>query len=376
MPTRESRPLADPFLVIAIDGGGVRGVVSAMLLQDLTRNAGLDLSRINLLAGTSAGSLTALGIAAGVSMDKITETFQSETACRQIFTPYDKATLTRRRGILGALIRFIERLARGKQKGVLGTLNHLLNPRYTGHGLKELLNGIVRPVELRTLGQFVFAPSLCLDTSEGGEPTWRPSAFHNLGLRSNEDGFRGHDKATVIDAVMASSAAPVFFPPHEFGGKLFVDGGTIATNPSALALSAAIGAGIIGEGGTPFARVKVLSLGTGAASTVFPPSADVFPPPFGVLGWMWPAARGSKGDTPAMPLLEALQDAATQAADYQSRTLLPDGNYLRVQLELGEDHVALDDATSLPDLEKRTRELMATDEWHRARAWVAANLRG
>lgn len=77
-----------------------------------------------------------------------------------------------------------------------------------------------------------------------------------------------------------------------------------------------------------------------------------------------------------MPLLEALQDAATQAADYQSRMLVPDGNYLRVQLELGEDHVALDDATSLPDLERRTRALMASDHWRRAREWVAANLRG
>jgi hypothetical protein len=376
MATLPVRPPADPFLVISIDGGGVRGVVTAMLLQDLTRHAGLDLSRINLLAGTSAGSLTAMGLAAGVGIDRITETFRSEAACRQIFTPNDKATMTRRRGLLGVILRWIEWLARGKQKGLLGTVNHLLNPRYTGRGLKDLLDGIVKPIELEELGQWVFAPSLCLDTSEGGEPTWRPSAFHNLGHRSNEDGFAGHERATVIDAVMASSAAPVYFPPHRFGGKHFVDGGTIATNPSALALSAAIGAGLIGDAGTPLARVKVLSLGTGAANTVYPPDAEVFPPPFGVLGWMWPAARGAKKDTPAMPLLEALQDAATQAGDYQSRMLLPRGNYLRVQLELGRDHVALDDATSLPDLERRTRELMESGEWRRAREWVAANLRG
>jgi hypothetical protein len=91
---------------------------------------------------------------------------------------------------------------------------------------------------------------------------------------------------------------------------------------------------------------------------------------------MWPAARGPKAGTPAMPLLDALQDAATQAADYQSRMLLPDGNYLRVQLELHDDHVALDDATVLPDLERKTRALMETGEWSRARDWVAANLRG
>lgn len=369
-------PPRDPFLVVAIDGGGVRGVLPAMLLQDLHRNAGLRVERIDLLAGTSAGSLTAIGLAAGLSIDRITSVFQNEEDCRRIFTPNDRADLTRGRGIVRWLIRLVERLGRGRQKGLLGDLNHLLNPRYTASGFEGLVRSLVEPTPLRDLRQRVFAPTLCLDAAKGGQATWRPTAFHNLGGRSDEDGFGGHHDATVIDAVVASSSAPVYFPPYPHQGKLFVDGGMIATNPSALALSAAIGAGLIGPRGIPLDRVRLLSLGTGVGVTVFPPADDVFPPPFGALGWMWPAARGAKQDTPALPLAQALEDSSTLAADYQARMILPAHAYRRVQLALGESHIAMDDSTAVPRLERLARDFMAGAEWARVRDWVRAEFTG
>ena len=49
----------------------------------------------------------------------------------------------------------------------------------------------------------------------------------------------------VIDAILASAAAPVFFPPHGLpltpGGNAFVDGGVFANNPSTAALAALLG---------------------------------------------------------------------------------------------------------------------------------------
>jgi predicted acylesterase/phospholipase RssA len=369
-------PPRDPFLILAVDGGGVRGVIPAMLLQDLTRTTGLRVERLDLLAGTSAGSLLTLGLAGGVSVDRITGTFQSEAACRQIFTPNDRADLTHRKGLVGAILRVVERLARGKQKGLLGAIDHLLNPRYTGDGLKSLIEGIVAPTPLDKLPQRVFAPALCLDTRADGQRSWRPTAFHNMGKRSSTDGFGGHAHVSVIDAVLASSAAPVDFPPRLIDGKLFVDGGTIANNPSALALAAAVGAGLVGEGGVPLDRVRLLSLGTGVNPAVYPPSSDVFPPPFGGLGWMWPTSRGANGDTPAFPLTQALQDSSSQAADYQALNMLPAGNYRRVQIPLGEHHIALDDATAVPELEKRTRAFIASEEWSQVRRWVAERFTG
>ncbi len=366
----------DRFLVLAIDGGGVRGIVPAMLLQDLHRNAGLRFERIHLFAGTSAGSLTALGLAAGLSIDRIVSVYANPEDCRKIFTPNTGGSDGPTRwGCLGVAVALVERLVRRHQSGALGTINHLLNPRYTSTGFQGLIESLVQPVRLRDLKQKVFAPSLCLDATKDRVATWRPTAFHNLGKRSDDDGFGGHEDATIIDAVVASSSAPIDFPPHRYDQKLFVDGGTIANNPSALALSAAIGAGLIGDGGVPLDQVRLLSLGTGATKTVYPPADLSFPPPFGALGWMWPASRGAKGETPAVPLASALQDAVSQAADYQTRMMLAARHYRRVQLELGDDHIALDDANAVPDLERRTRALLASAAWERVRQWVREEFR-
>src|SRR5512132_4196842 len=55
----------------------------------------------------------------------------------------------------------------------------------------------------------------------------------------------GFPDTKVIDAIMASAAAPVYFPAHDVpgtpGGNAFVDGGVFANNPSTAALAALIG---------------------------------------------------------------------------------------------------------------------------------------
>ena len=79
----------DRYLILSIDGGGIRGIIPAMLLQDLERNAGLRLKDVALFAGTSAGSLTALGLAAGMTIDKIASVYADPKNSRRIFTPYD-----------------------------------------------------------------------------------------------------------------------------------------------------------------------------------------------------------------------------------------------------------------------------------------------
>jgi patatin-like phospholipase/acyl hydrolase len=73
------------YRILACDGGGIFGVITAKLLQALDRSV---LDSIDLFAGTSTGSIIALGLASGVSIDTILDLYSSEQACSQIFQPY------------------------------------------------------------------------------------------------------------------------------------------------------------------------------------------------------------------------------------------------------------------------------------------------
>jgi Patatin-like phospholipase len=73
------------YRILACDGGGIFGVITAKLLQALDRSV---LDNIDLFAGTSTGSIIALGLASGVSIDTILDLYSSEQACSQIFQPY------------------------------------------------------------------------------------------------------------------------------------------------------------------------------------------------------------------------------------------------------------------------------------------------
>src|SRR5512134_427747 len=73
------------YKILACDGGGIFGVITAKLLQSLDRSV---LDNIDLFAGTSTGSIITLGLASGVSIDTIFDLYSSEQACSQIFQPY------------------------------------------------------------------------------------------------------------------------------------------------------------------------------------------------------------------------------------------------------------------------------------------------
>jgi predicted acylesterase/phospholipase RssA len=72
------------YRILACDGGGIFGVITAKLLQSLDRSV---LDNVDLFAGNSTGSIIALGLASGLSIDTIFDLYSSEQACSQIFQP-------------------------------------------------------------------------------------------------------------------------------------------------------------------------------------------------------------------------------------------------------------------------------------------------
>lgn len=365
------------FLLLSVDGGGIRGIVPALLLLDLHHEGHLDFGSVSLFAGTSTGSLIAVGLAGGLDIEHIASVYRNPESCRQIFTLYEGGGGKHgKRGCFGLLLSVVERLLRGRTSGMLGVLHDLLFPKYASWGVGDLIRREAPDKTIGELRQGIFVPTVCLDTEHDGRPEWRPTAFHNLQTpKAERDGFGGYPNASLADAILASAAAPTDFLPHELDRKRFVDGGVVALNPSALALSAAIGAGLVGEGGVPLDRVYVLSLGTGSSYTHYPPHGVAFPPPYGALGWMWPVRRGHPPETPAVPILSAVQDSGRVAADYHVRMMLPEDNYKRVELSLANQDIPLDDCAGLPALEQLTRTYIRSEDWSEVRRWVGRHFR-
>ena len=70
------------YRVVSIDGGGIRGLVTAILLQRIVATPGLEkfLDTIDLIAGTSTGGLLAMAIAHQVDLAKIRDLYVNRGA--------------------------------------------------------------------------------------------------------------------------------------------------------------------------------------------------------------------------------------------------------------------------------------------------------
>ena len=66
------------FRILAIDGGGIRGVFPAHLLSCIEKRLGIDiLKNVDMVAGTSTGAIIAAGIACGKSPAKIEDFYHN-----------------------------------------------------------------------------------------------------------------------------------------------------------------------------------------------------------------------------------------------------------------------------------------------------------
>jgi len=68
------------YRILSLDGGGIRGIVTAIVLERLNSENGLKgwLDSIDLIAGTSTGGLLALGLAHGLDIRQIRQLYEEK----------------------------------------------------------------------------------------------------------------------------------------------------------------------------------------------------------------------------------------------------------------------------------------------------------
>ena len=169
------------YRILALDGGGIRGLITAMLLERLEHACPGFLDQIDLFAGTSTGGLLALGLAAGKS-------------------PHDARKLYETYG---------EKVFADTVLDNIRDLGTLLGADYSLQPLREALTLEFPGLRLRDLPKKVLVSSFDLDNQaqgQAGTRFWKPKFFHNFpGPDSDGDQW-------VVDVGLYTSAAPTYFP--------------------------------------------------------------------------------------------------------------------------------------------------------------------
>ena len=360
-----------PYLILSCDGGGIRGLLTAKVIERLQREVPF-LDKVDLFAGTSTGGIIALGLAHDLSPTELVALYRDLGP--EIFTEVGSRHHGRSR-----FLEFLSGLD-AKLRDLLRDLHFdpldLLHPRYPNAGLKRVLTQYFGKATMGDLKRSALVTTLRLYSEARN---WAPLVLHNLGDEgAGAVDNRLQDKPTrstrLVDAALCTSAAPLYFPPHlhpEFG--FCVDGGLFANCPASIALGLACRAnkGDINS-------IRILSIGTGVQisgidiphSMPFERAAE-----YGALAWLSPLPRGmSLGNretlTPAFPLISALLDASSESNSYVCDQALA-GNYHRVQMNLPRP-IALDDTSkgTLDFLEEVTDRIpkanwKATTDWLR-----------
>lgn len=300
--------------VLSIDGGGVRGMIPAVVIAALERASGKPIAEMfDLIAGTSTGGIIATGLV------HPTKRLSGQDVI-QFYRDHAPAIFYRGWG------------------RALGTLFSLADEKYSAAPLDKILKDHFGADDWLSQipGNARGGPELLITAYDIHDRT--PSLFKSWRARGQRWDCDDADENTedkdfrLWEMARATSAAPTYFEPVKIKARSgrpsqLIDGGVYANNP---ALAAYVAARRIFPTDPD---ILVVSLGTGE---------DRHPLDFararhwGLIEW-------------ARPLFKVLLGGSSDSVHYQMRELLPDG-YVRITKDFdgGRGHSALqviDDAS-------------------------------
>ncbi|MEG4286379.1 patatin-like phospholipase family protein [Microcoleus sp. A006_D1] len=296
--------------ILSIDGGGIRGIIPAMMLAEIEGRTGKRIwEMFDLIAGTSTGGLLALGLVAP-DFDK-----NPRYSIEQIIEVYR----CRGREI------FYEPPIESQLK-----VDDLLRPKYSSIGRKQVIRDMLGREPLNKALTNILIPAYDIAQRV-------PVFFSNSNKRGKSfekvcSGF------TMAEAAMATTAAPTLFEPYRVGNRVFVDGGVFANNPSAIASS---------EATTLSNREDILlvSLGTGHLTRKYSYEQSRN---WGLVNWL-------------DPLINIMLDGTSESVAIQIEYSLQKSQHYRFQVALNHANDALDDCsvTNIQNLKVLAQESIA-----------------
>jgi hypothetical protein len=286
-----------PFRVLVLDGGGMRGLYTATLLHQLalkfdndraTHPRDLDVGRgFDLIVGTSTGGILACALAAGYPPKRVVDFYRKH----------------------GPAI-FRNPIPRGWPGLAWFALGHLFKPANSGTALRkalvnifggETIGGVYKNRGIR----------LCIPTVDVDRHVPVVIKTGHLSEKHRDDG------TTLVDACLATSAAPIVLPLAQIvidsTMRTTTDGGLWSNSPILVGLIEALNT--CGD-----CEIEMLSVGT-------------CPPPVGTFVRKGATGRGLLGWRFGVGIVETSLDVQSSAARYAFAQL---HQHLRVKATLAQ----------------------------------------
>jgi patatin-like phospholipase/acyl hydrolase len=281
--------------ILAIDGGGIRGVIPAKVLVAIEARTGKRIAELfDLIAGTSTGGILAAGLC--VPAADLMRPKYAASDLLQLYKVHGHEIFST------TLLRRVVSLFVGAQYPAGPLESQLLNYLGQAHLADAFTGLLITSFEMHAGEAWFFR-----------RETARQRPDRNYLMR---------------EVARATSAAPTYFPPFQFAGSnseapVLVDGGVFANNPAICAW--------VDEHedikGT--SDVLILSLGTG--SVPHPVRFDRARR-WGKLLW-------------AQPAIGSFLDGQSDTAEFQLGQLLDSSHYLRLQTKLPVANEAMDNSS-------------------------------
>ncbi len=269
--------------ILSVDGGGIRGIIPAIILAEIEQRTRKTIAEIfDLMAGTSTGGIVVAGLC---KKDKPQYSANDLVEFYREYGPYIFKSSFFRRSILSWF-----NCAQYPHKNIESVLD-----KYFGEDILKntLSNVLITSYDIQNNCPFFFK-------------SWKEG---NIKLK---------------DALRAATAAPTYFAPKYLKVNqkemVLVDGGVFANNPAACAYAS-------GKRLFPNDDILLLSIGTGRTDRSIANSRR-----FGKIGWI-------------KPLLNVMFASSLDAVNYQLDQVIAD-KYIRIQSQLKIASPDMDNITS------------------------------
>lgn len=276
--------------ILSIDGGGIRGLIPAVILNEWEKLIGSIKDNFHMIAGTSTGGILACAVSQGIKGSSLIDLYKKNGP--QIF----QGSFTSLGGIASQLYDAsnLMNVVKGTLKGDLSNIQNDL---------------LVTSYNIETRQPYLFK-------------SWKARGYELDATEKAED-----SNFQLVDVSRATSAAPTYFTPalvRSQSGKSYplIDGGVYANNPAMCAYVAA-------RRIYPKAdEYLIVSLGTGALIKAIQYQDALN---YGLAGWL-------------RPLLDIMFDGVASTTEYELANL-PGVSQFRFQTSLVGASEAMDDVS-------------------------------